>query len=155
MNHRHLHVDETPPASEYEADFALWAEHQIALLRARRFDVLDVDNLIEEVDGMNRGNHRALQHRLFRVLRHLLKCACQPERTSHSWRATLHEQRCRIGSLLKMRPSLDRLVDGYIEGPLSKPCVRHPLKRACRAPGSRQAIPIRANRFSTPTSFPD
>lgn len=115
MNENHPDVDPTPAALAYEVDFALWAEHQIALLRARRFDLLDVDNLIEEVDGTNRSYHRELEHRLFRVLTHLLKCACQPERKSRSWRGTLHEQRYRISTLLEQSPSLDRLVDGYIE----------------------------------------
>ena len=44
-----------PPAGDlYEEDFPLWAERQAALLRARRFDELDLDNLIEEVEDLSR-----------------------------------------------------------------------------------------------------
>jgi hypothetical protein len=35
----------------YEADFYVWAEEQTALLRARRLDGLDLDNMIDEVLG--------------------------------------------------------------------------------------------------------
>ena len=44
-----------PTTSElYDNDFALWAERQAALLRARRFDELDLDHLIEEVEDLSR-----------------------------------------------------------------------------------------------------
>ena len=35
----------------YASDFYVWAEEQAALLRARRFDALDLDHLIEEAEG--------------------------------------------------------------------------------------------------------
>ena len=40
-----------PIACGYEADLAGWIDSQIALLRAREFDQLDIDNLIEELDA--------------------------------------------------------------------------------------------------------
>ena len=43
---------QTKSAELYEADFYVWAEEQAALLRARRFDALDLENLIEEVQGL-------------------------------------------------------------------------------------------------------
>ena len=44
-----------PPAHTlYEEDFPLWAERQAALLRAGRFDELDLENLIEEVEDLSR-----------------------------------------------------------------------------------------------------
>ena len=48
-----------PAADLYEEDFYVWTEVQYVwtevqadLLRARRFDALDLDNLIEEVEGL-------------------------------------------------------------------------------------------------------
>ena len=39
-------------AGPYESDFYVWALAQADLLRARRFDALDLDNLIQEVEGL-------------------------------------------------------------------------------------------------------
>ena len=36
----------------YEEDFYVWTEAQAALLRERRFEALDLANLIEEVEGL-------------------------------------------------------------------------------------------------------
>jgi hypothetical protein len=41
-----------PAADLYEEDSYVWTEVQADLLRARRFDALDLDNLIEEVEGL-------------------------------------------------------------------------------------------------------
>ena len=38
--------------SLYERDFCLWLEQQAALLRADRFDELDLANLIDEIEAM-------------------------------------------------------------------------------------------------------
>jgi hypothetical protein len=35
----------------YDEDFGAWADAQAETLRARRFEDLDVDNLVEEVEG--------------------------------------------------------------------------------------------------------
>ena len=36
----------------YEQDFYSWIQHHVALLKDARFDEIDVDNLIEELEGM-------------------------------------------------------------------------------------------------------
>ncbi len=38
--------------SVYDQDFYVWTEVQAELLRRRRFEELDLDNLIEEVEGL-------------------------------------------------------------------------------------------------------
>ena len=35
----------------YERDFCLWLERQAELLRERRFDELDLANLVEDIEG--------------------------------------------------------------------------------------------------------
>jgi hypothetical protein len=62
-----------PAGANYEHDLALWYARQLALLRAQRFDQLDLDNLIEELDGMVRNLRRELASRLEVLLMHLLK----------------------------------------------------------------------------------
>ena len=39
----------------YESDFYAWAMEQAALLRERRLDAADIDNIAEEIESMGRG----------------------------------------------------------------------------------------------------
>jgi hypothetical protein len=50
--------------SLYDQDFLAWTEQQAALLRARRLDQLDLDNLAEELDTMGRSERGELENRL-------------------------------------------------------------------------------------------
>jgi hypothetical protein len=102
----------------YEEDFIPWVETQAALLRDRKFDLLDIPNLYEELTSMASHIRHQLASRL-RVLEvHLLKSSSQPKRTSNSWRKTICEQRARIAQLLKRYPGLqhdlgDEAIDAY------------------------------------------
>ena len=51
----------------YDQDFYAWVQAQAALLKARQFDALDLDNLIEEVESIARQERHLLWHR-FRTL---------------------------------------------------------------------------------------
>jgi hypothetical protein len=91
---------------EYEQDLALWYARQAELLRERRFDQLDLENLIEELEVAGKSFRRELRSRLRVLLMHLLKCQFQHEQVSGSWRGTLNEQRNEIRDLLAENPSL-------------------------------------------------
>jgi hypothetical protein len=99
----------------YDRDFALWLSEQAALLRERKFELLDIDNLAEEVDCIGGSLHRELKSRLTVLLAHLLKCRFQPEHRSSSWLATLDEQRHEIELLIEQSPSLQRHVATYAD----------------------------------------
>ena len=93
----------------YEDDVAAWAERQVALLRARRWDLLDVERIAEEIEDMNISHRHQLAHRMTRLLGHLLKWRYQPARRGASWECTIRTQRDRIAKLLHRMPSLRRL----------------------------------------------
>lgn len=97
--------DVSDPAG-YERDFALWIATQLEILRARKFEQLDLDNVIEEFDAMGKNHRRELKSRLQVLLIHLLTCQFQPDRKSRSWLDTLREQRAELASLLADSPSL-------------------------------------------------
>jgi Domain of unknown function DUF29 len=65
-------------SSLYEEDYLAWTEQQVALLRARRTEDLDLGNLIEELEDMGRGEWRELENRLETLLAHMLKRDHQP-----------------------------------------------------------------------------
>src|SRR5213593_4806132 len=98
----------------YEEDFAEWAEETARLLRERRFDEIDLENLVEETEYMARHEKHELRNRLAVLLHHLLKWQQQPLKRSRSWMASIDEQQARIHRLLRDSPSLRRHVSGYV-----------------------------------------
>jgi hypothetical protein len=85
---------ERPPARLYEDDFYAWAREQAKLLRQRRFEELDLDNLIEEVDDLAGNLHRSVRSRVRTIIEHLLKLEHSPaEAPRAGWRDTVRAQR--------------------------------------------------------------
>ena len=98
-----------PPANDlHDTDCFAWTRAQADLLRARRFDELDLENLIDEVESVGGSEKREIGSRLVILLAHLLKWKYQPGARNSSWTATLFEKRTRIASILKSSPSLKR-----------------------------------------------
>jgi hypothetical protein len=96
-----------PPRNDlYETDFYEWTQEQARLLRERRWDDLDLENLIDEVESVGRSDKHQIQKRLKVVLAHLLKWKYQPGARSSAWRGTLREQRARLAQLVEDSPSL-------------------------------------------------
>ncbi len=93
-------------ADPHSQDFYAWTRDQARLLRAGRFDAVDIVHLIEEVEEMGGNIHRQLESRLELLLMHLLKWKYQPNLTGKSWFLTIAEQRRRIAKLLRKNPSL-------------------------------------------------
>jgi hypothetical protein len=99
----------TPPTDDlYETDFFLWTQVQADLLRARRFDELDLDHLIDEVASVGASDKREIRNRLSVLIAHLLKWKYQPGFRSSSWRGTIAEQRAALAELVDASPSLRR-----------------------------------------------
>lgn len=108
----------------YQADFLIWAERQVELLRSRQFDQLDLHHLTEEIADMGSQLRHELRHRLELLILHLLKFAYQPQRVSNSWRATIREQRRRIELLLDDAPSLAPRLDQILDTCYRQACLR-------------------------------
>ena len=71
---------------------------------------LDLQNLIEELQGLTKRDERALGSQLKRIMTHLLKQQYQPERTSRSWQDSVRNGREQIEDILDQSPSLRRLL---------------------------------------------
>ncbi len=56
----------------YEIDDHLWLEETIKLLKDHRFNELDLDNLIEELESLGRRDKNKAKSLLEQVIRHLL-----------------------------------------------------------------------------------
>ncbi|MBK1719642.1 DUF29 domain-containing protein [Thiocystis violacea] len=90
----------------YEHDIHAWTQQTADLLRQRRFQELDIEHLVEELETMGRRDRQELVSRLKILLGHLLKWQYQPTHRSSSWRGSILEQRLRIRDLLEDCPSL-------------------------------------------------
>ena len=56
----------------YEIDDYLWLEETVKLLREKRFNELDLDNLIEELDDLANELKYTVENLLEQIIRHLL-----------------------------------------------------------------------------------
>jgi hypothetical protein len=105
----------------YDQDFYAWAQKQVELLHAGRFQELDIEHLIEELDSLGKQQRQELRNRLGVLLGHLLKWHYQTDARSKSWFYTIREQRRRIQEHLDDNPSLnpylpEAIKRGYLDG---------------------------------------
>ncbi len=98
-----------PSLTLYERDLDLWFENAIAQLKAGDFQNLDVENLIEELEGLTGSHRREVESRLIRLIEHILKrCYVKMPDCYRGWEVTIINQRGKLKRLLKQSPSLKR-----------------------------------------------
>ena len=98
-----------PPLSLYDRDLDLWLEMAIVQLKAGDFHNLDVENLIEELEGLSGSNKREIESRLIRLIEHILKrCYVNMPDCYRGWEVTIINQRDKLRRLLRQSPSLKR-----------------------------------------------
>lgn len=95
-----------PDRVRYEDNYYTWVQEQVALLRARRFDEIDVENVAEELGDLGKSEVHKLPSALAALLMHMLKWDYQPERMTRSWDNTIAEQRRRYRQVLEENPGL-------------------------------------------------
>ena len=100
----------TRPGTSYDADFYVWALEQAALLKERRFDELDLEHLIEEVEGLAESKLDAVLSNASVVMEHLLKLQYSPAvDPRNGWRRTVREHRRRLA--IQLTPQLSRILE--------------------------------------------
>lgn len=110
-------------ATLYETDFYGWTQDQAAKLRqllAERANLdLDVENILEEIDGLGRSNYHQLVSRLEEIAIHLLKLHFSTRlECERLWKNSVRGHRTRVARLLRQNPSLkqrlgEALAAGY------------------------------------------
>lgn len=74
----------------YEIDDYLWLEETINLLKQKKFNELDLENLIEELESLARRDKLAIRSLLEQIIRHLLLLEywdSEYERNANHWEA--------------------------------------------------------------------
>jgi hypothetical protein len=102
--------------SLYESDFLLWTQDTIAKLKARDFDHVDFENLIEEVEALGRSEKKELASRLETLLAHLLKrIYIDMPQEFNGWERTIREQRRRLTQAIRKTLSLKSVWDELLD----------------------------------------
>ena len=101
-------------ANLYDEDFAVWTAETARLLRAGRFDEVDIEHVAEEIEDMGKRDKRELHSRLTVLILHLLKWKWQLEKQTRGWQSTLLTQMAELDRLLEDSPSLRRAIDAAV-----------------------------------------
>ncbi|MFM9978799.1 MAG: DUF29 domain-containing protein [Sphingomonadaceae bacterium] len=99
-----LEVPATAPT--YAADGFGWAMAQGRMLRERRGDAIDWDNLAEEIETMGRSERRSLESNLMQIALHVIQWRVQPGRRGMSWWLSILNHRDAAMRDLRDNPSL-------------------------------------------------
>lgn len=127
--------------SDYDTDFSVWLETQAAALRDRKWDALDLEHLIEEIEGMAKSQQHAIRSHLVVLLQHLLKWRYQPDHQSGSWRGSISHARVEIELYLDDNPSLTRRLPEFLTWA---------YPRACRLAADETDLPLRTFPVACP-----
>lgn len=92
----------------YDDDFYLWVRHNAELIRQRRFDEIDVDNVVEEIESLGRRDRHEVQSRLATLLRQLLIWRHYPVRCGKDLILAIRHQRWQMALVLQDSPTLQR-----------------------------------------------
>jgi hypothetical protein len=84
----------TSSSDLYRQDYYAWSREQVTLLRAGRFDELDLEHLTEEVEDLGASLYRSVRSRVRTIIEHLLKLEYSPATEPRGlWRDTIDAQR--------------------------------------------------------------
>lgn len=91
----------------YQQDLVAWYDDTVVNLKAGNFAALDIEALIEEIEGLAGRDRREFESRAEVLLNHWLKrlYVASPE-DYRGWELTIREQRRQLQKLLKQSPSL-------------------------------------------------
>lgn len=97
--------------SNYNLDLDVWVNQQIEHLKNGRYDELDLENLIEEIESVGKSQRRSIESYFIVLVLHLLKWKYQPEARSSSWVGSIDYSRIKISLILKDSPSLKNYLE--------------------------------------------
>jgi hypothetical protein len=116
----------------YATDFNLWVQQTARLLREHRWQDIDLESLVGEIEDLGKSERRGIVSQLTRLLLHLLKWQYQPQRRSDSWLDSITDARLQIELALKDSPSLKVYPSEQLE--LSYQKARHSASKQTELP---------------------
>jgi hypothetical protein len=108
------------PCPDYHSDGYGWAMAQAAIIRERRLDSIDWDNVAEEIETIGRSERNVYRSHLIQLLIHILKWDAQPERRGKSWYHSILNHREDALQALAENPSLKPELEDILAAALKK-----------------------------------
>ncbi|WP_338028722.1 DUF29 domain-containing protein [Gloeothece citriformis] len=100
-------MTKTSTQTLYSKDFALWVEETVNQLKAKEFNQVDWDNLIEEIESLAKKDKRELESRLTTLFEHALKRQYVPLPDCYrGWEVTISRTQQELNLILRDSPSL-------------------------------------------------
>jgi hypothetical protein len=105
-----------PIPALHDQDYYTWTQEQARLLSEGRYDLLDMQNLIEEIYEMGGSVLNAFISHSAIVAAHLMQWQYQVERRGSSWEKTIKAQRARARRILAKNPGIKgQLTELYMD----------------------------------------
>ena len=128
----------------YEADIVAWANEQAWLVRNKKFELLDLEHIAEEIEDVGKSEQRELANRMAVLLCHLLKWQYQPARQGASWLATIAapvpDRLAAYTPSLAIKTQRNRVKRRLNKTPSLKSCLKDPEWWADAWDDARDAI---------------
>jgi Domain of unknown function DUF29 len=130
------------PKRLYEQDFYAWSKAQAELLRAGRYQELDLEHLIEEIEDLGSAVRKSVRSRARTIMEHLLKLQHSPAVDPRAgWRDTIRSQRDDL--LDDLTPTLRRKLEQELDGLYAQARKRaEGLLRDQAEPSAADALPV-------------
>ncbi|ABW33250.1 DUF29 domain-containing protein [Acaryochloris marina] len=92
----------------YETDVVKWSLKQAKLLKARKFDLVDLENLIEEIEDVARRYKDVIEGQIENLLVLILTVKYKPQKQTKSWDKDVLTSQAEIHKWIEKEPSLHR-----------------------------------------------
>lgn len=113
MNNEVVQKEKCIMYPKYDEDFYGWAMATALLLKQGKFNEVEMNKIIEEMESLGKSHKREFRSRSGVLIAHLLKCQYQLEMKDikeKSWKGTITIQRIDLNDLLDENPSLKSYV---------------------------------------------
>ncbi len=101
---------------DIDKDYDLWLGEQAKLLRDRRFEELDLENLIEELEALVRGEKAAVESLTYQIILHKLLVDYwheEAEWNRNHWRAEINNFQFQLNN--KLTTNLKNYLSARLE----------------------------------------
>lgn len=98
--------------NKYETDFYEWTKIQSENLRNKRYELLDIDHLIEEIEDLGNRHQDEIDGHVLTIVVHMLKIKYSKESELHynynGWLSTIENAQRHLWVVFKNHPSLKK-----------------------------------------------
>lgn len=92
--------------SLYDTNFYLWTQRMAEIIRQGRWDELDRNNVVDEIESLGFRNKRTTEQHLSWLVTQLTLWWARPERRCGKWTSRILERRFKLADIFDDSPSL-------------------------------------------------